>query len=291
MADFSKPALTDTYANFLAFLSSRINDVAVSNDPAKTTVTNPITNMIRWNSANAYWEIYSGSSWSPLAGTYNINITGNSGTATKWATGRTVTLTGDATGVSSAFDGSGNLSFATTLATVNSNTGAWGSASSVPQITLDGKGRATAAANVSISIAWSQISSGKPTDLAGYGITDAPTKTGTGASGSWNINAATASAASALKSATTTIDTVGATAPSAGQILTAVDSTHAVWQAPSGGGQLLGSAATKAIAFNAQVIAEDLTIAAGTNGLSAGPITVNNGFAVTVSNGSTWSIV
>lgn len=35
---------------------------------------------------------------------------------------------------------------------------------------------------------WSNITSGKPTTLAGYGITDAPTKTGSGASGTWGID-------------------------------------------------------------------------------------------------------
>jgi hypothetical protein len=35
---------------------------------------------------------------------------------------------------------------------------------------------------------WSNITSGKPTTLAGYGITDAPTKTGSGASGTWSID-------------------------------------------------------------------------------------------------------
>jgi hypothetical protein len=46
----------------------------------------------------------------------NQNTTGNAGTATKWATARTITLTGDVTGVSGDFDGTGNLSFATTIA-------------------------------------------------------------------------------------------------------------------------------------------------------------------------------
>lgn len=36
--------------------------------------------------------------------------------------------------------------------------------------------------------AWADITSGKPTTLSGYGITDAPTKTGGGASGTWAIN-------------------------------------------------------------------------------------------------------
>lgn len=37
------------------------------------------------------------------------------------------------------------------------------------------------------SLAWSKLT-GTPTTLAGYGISDAPTKTGTGASGSWGID-------------------------------------------------------------------------------------------------------
>lgn len=61
-------------------------------------------------------------------------------------------------------------------------------------ITPAGIGAATSSHNHS----WSNITSGKPTTLAGYGITDAytktesdgryPTKTGSGASGTWGIN-------------------------------------------------------------------------------------------------------
>lgn len=50
------------------------------------------------------------------ASTFIGPLSGNASTATKWATGRTITLTGDVTGVSGSFDGSGNLSFATTIA-------------------------------------------------------------------------------------------------------------------------------------------------------------------------------
>lgn len=46
---------------------------------------------------------------------------------------------------------------AITLATVNANTGAWGSATQVAQVTLDAKGRATAAANVTITPAVGSI--------------------------------------------------------------------------------------------------------------------------------------
>lgn len=44
-----------------------------------------------------------------------------------------------------------------------------------------------------------------------------------------------ADSANALKSASTTIDVSAATAPTANQVLTATDSTHATWQTPSGG--------------------------------------------------------
>jgi hypothetical protein len=57
------------------------------------------------------------------------------------------------------------------------------------------------------------------------------------------------------------------------------------------GGQYFGTAATKAIAYNANSIAENITVTAGNNGLSAGPITINTGFTVTVQTGANWVIV
>lgn len=61
---------------------------------------------------------------------------------------------------------------ATTLATVNSNLGVFGSATQVGIFTVNAKGLTTAASNVTITPAWSSITS-KPTTLTGYGITDA----------------------------------------------------------------------------------------------------------------------
>lgn len=65
-------------------------------------------------------------------------------------------------------------------------------------ITPAGIGAAASSHNHS----WSNITSGKPTTLAGYGITDAPTKTGSGASGTWSIGI-TGNAGSASKLQTT----------------------------------------------------------------------------------------
>ena len=50
------------------------------------------------------------------AGTITAALSGNASTASAWATGRTLSLTGDVTGTSASFDGSGNISVATTIA-------------------------------------------------------------------------------------------------------------------------------------------------------------------------------
>ena len=68
-------------------------------------------------------------------------VTGNATTATALATGRTISITGDMTYTSGSFDGSGNVTGAGTLATVNSNVGSFTNAS----ITVNAKGLVTAA--------------------------------------------------------------------------------------------------------------------------------------------------
>ena len=74
-------------------------------------------------------------------------------TATKWATGRTIALTGDVTGTSGSFDGSGNLSFSASLA----NSGV--TAGTYLKVTVDAKGRVTAG---------SSMTSGDVTGALGY---------------------------------------------------------------------------------------------------------------------------
>ena len=83
-------------------------------------------------------------------------ITGNAATATKLATARTISLTGDGTwGVT--FDGSANVTSGLTLATVNSNVGSFGSASSSLSATVNAKGLVTAMAAQTIAITSSQV--------------------------------------------------------------------------------------------------------------------------------------
>lgn len=49
--------------------------------------------------------------------------------------------------------------------------------------------------------------------------------------------------------------------------------------------------ASNGILVNSATISSDYTIAAGDNGLSAGPVAVNSGITVTVSSGSVWTVV
>ncbi len=145
MADWSKPVLTDTYANFLTSLTSRDTDLAAGLDPAKVTVTNPPANAIRWNSANGYWEIWNGTSWGSLAATFNIVAA----QAAKLKTPVAIAVTGDIAG-SANFDGSAGISIAATLPNVNANAGTAGNSTTVPVITTNAKGQVTAVTQTAI---------------------------------------------------------------------------------------------------------------------------------------------
>jgi len=82
MADFNKPATTDTYANFLAYLNAKIADLALGLDPANTTATNVPTNAVRWNSANNRFEKYNGTVWAILSTSFAFQDLSASGNVT-----------------------------------------------------------------------------------------------------------------------------------------------------------------------------------------------------------------
>jgi hypothetical protein len=79
------------------------------------------------------------------------SLIGNASTATKWATARDLSLTGDATATITGVDGSSPVSAALTLATVNAAVGTYGSTIAVPIITVNAKGLVTSVTTATIS--------------------------------------------------------------------------------------------------------------------------------------------
>jgi hypothetical protein len=115
------------------------------------------------------------------------DVTGNASTATALQTARTISITGDATWTVT-FDGSANVTAGLTLANSGVTAGSYGLAGSVPQITFDAKGRATAAANVAISITASQVSDFTTAVQAIIGAYGAVANVGDGTNTTYNVN-------------------------------------------------------------------------------------------------------
>jgi len=78
------------------------------------------------------------------------------------------------------------------------------------------------------------------------------------------------------------------TTGTAGNLLTSNGSAW-VSSPPPSGGQYFGTAAVKAIAYNASNIDENITITY--NSMSVGPITIGSGYSVTVNSGKRWVVL
>jgi hypothetical protein len=197
MADHSKPTLTSAYADFVAELDARLDDLAYGLDPAVTTVNNVPTNATRWSSAAAKWQKYNGSTWTDLAATYAISISGNAGTVTNgvytngsysdpaWIT----TLAGSK--ISGAI--TGNAASATVLQTARNINGV--SFNGSANISVNLNNNLTFNSTGSGSASGVNFNGGVATTIS-YNTIGAPSATGAGASGTWGIsisgNAATA---------------------------------------------------------------------------------------------------
>ena len=105
------------------------------------------------------------------------DVAGNADTASKLKSAVLIGVTGDdVDNASVSFDGSKDVNVNVVL----SNTGV--TAGTYTKVTVDAKGRVKAGANLTANdipnLNWSKITTGKPTTVAGYGITDALKKTG-----------------------------------------------------------------------------------------------------------------
>ena len=87
-----------------------------------------------------------------FVGSLNGAVTGNADSATRLLNARNFSITGDVDAPAVSFDGTGNVNLVTTLDNTGVSAATYGSATAVPQITVDAKGRITSASNVNITI-------------------------------------------------------------------------------------------------------------------------------------------
>jgi phage-related tail fiber protein len=119
---------------------------------------------------------------------------------------------GDVSGISSGSNLVLNLTNA-------GNAGTYGSASNVPIVTTDAKGRVIGATTTPIVVSWSTGVTNKPTTLAGYGITDGVSSSNIGTMASQNASNVNITGGSVMA---TSITTMGLTRNSVDVTLTAV---------------------------------------------------------------------
>ena len=99
----------------------------------------------------------------------NQDTSGNAATASALATARAISVSGDATGTVN-FDGTAAADIAMTLADSGVTAGTTGSATAVPVITVDAKGRVTAVSSQAIATSF-DITDGTTTDTVNGGET------------------------------------------------------------------------------------------------------------------------
>jgi hypothetical protein len=184
--------------------SAAIADTKLATISTAGKVANSATTATSANTASAIVARDGSGNFS--AGTITAALSGNATTATTLAAARTFAITGDGTAAAVAFNGSANVSLALTLASTGVAAGTYNN------VTVDAKGRVTSGFLASYAGLASPAFTGTPsgptaatgnttTQLATTAFVaariaqDAPSKTGTGASGTWGISI-TGSAAS-----------------------------------------------------------------------------------------------
>jgi hypothetical protein len=132
-------------------LGNAAGDIVSFGATVGTGITPSATNTHELGSENYQWKKV----W---AEAFSGSLAGNSNTATKLATQKNIAITGDLTW-NVNFDGSVNVSSAGTLSDTGVTAGIYGSATQVGIVTVDAKGRITAASNIPISIGGASLSS------------------------------------------------------------------------------------------------------------------------------------
>lgn len=107
-----------TAANVQGYLADQAVMVFADASARDSAISSPADGMICYLEDTGYYQAYESSSWTNM-----ITSGGAAATATALATGRTISLTGAATGTSAAFDGTANASIAVTLPNAADMTG------------------------------------------------------------------------------------------------------------------------------------------------------------------------
>jgi hypothetical protein len=281
VADHNLPTTASTYADFVALLDARLDDITKWLDTQSTTPSNMATDSKRWDSAAGKWQRFNGTSWVDMAATYAISISGNAASVTNgvYTSGSYADPTWLTSLAGSKISGgiTGNAGTATKLATARTING----------VSFDGSANITV--NASNSITFKNDGTGGATGTAfngsaaktiSYNTIGAPKADGTGASGTWDIsisgNAATATTSGACSGNAATATTSGACSGNAATATTASTATTATsamalvttnWTVEQSGTKLVfkyGAETVFSVASNGAVIAEGDIAAFGT---------------------------
>ena len=124
--------------------------------------------------------------------------------ADKLTNGRTIAITGDLTYTSPSFDGTANVTAVGTLATLSpSPAGTYGNTTTIPQITVDAKGRVTSVSSIGVNFSSQTVASAdKLTNGRTIAITGDLTYTSPSFDGTANVTATSTLANSGVAAAT-----------------------------------------------------------------------------------------
>jgi len=340
-AETARDQTLTAYDNFDdRYLGSKTSDPTLDNDGNAL-----VAGSLYFNSVSGAMKVYTGSAWVDAysSGTTFLTKANNLSDLTNTSTARTnlgvaigtdvlspsgsgASLTSlNASNISSgtldagrlpAFSGDASSSAGSsslTLATVNSNTGSFGSSTAVPVITVNGKGLITAVSTASvsgsISVTGGDLTMSGNTGTAITNATLATVNSNTGSFGSSTavpvitvngkglitaISTSSVQGGAALSNDTSTASDLYPmfAAATTGTPTTVYTSNAKLLYKPSTG-ELKASqlVATNGIIANSATIAADYTIASGQNAMSTGAVTVNSGVTVTVSSGSRWVVL